>query len=458
MKLKHASLFAVPGRGEILSPRRAALSHATSHRVLAKAPLRSNEPSPTNFSAFSGSLLDRSTSLNRLNAKPSGAAIPQETPGCTCVGKGLRQPNKLLATGTQAQIEGLLRGKLATMHKTATNWNKSREPGRVDYAQVGRQLLQNGFGATQTGFMHAGPAAECRLPLTENRASLPTMENADAQERKNYVKGASTFRKSRAAVAGINTSSKSPSKFHVDQKDSQKNVPAEQPKPGVRTFVWEGIHFEVSPKKNLPSPANPALAPGMQIAYSKEMNLMDYDFNNSISRNRSESPKEEKPRVERKRSSMNFGTKDPNRTLSTTANTNSEDHKGKSRPVAEKRGSVEEETGTDDSTCDNNKAARSPKGPELPKHFVRAQAKGGQASDRVQSPPTPAANTISMKLRSVIFQHKPVEGEELAACGNEILHNKSGSYMRWMKYRDKMVDLKSQIQEDIDELSSEDEQ
>ena len=61
---------------------------------------------------------------------------------------------------------------------------------------------------------------------------------------------------------------------------------------------------------------------------------------------------------------------------------------------------------------------------------------------------------MSKKLKNVIFQHKPFDGVNMFSG---MFHDNSD--LNFAKFKDKMVvDLKSQIQEDIHELSSEDEQ
>jgi hypothetical protein len=65
----------------------------------------------------------------------------------------------------------------------------------------------------------------------------------------------------------------------------------EDHKLGIRVFNWEGIHFEVSPKRD----GSCESSHNMKKDYNEDMNLMVYNFNSSINRNGSESPKPSVP-------------------------------------------------------------------------------------------------------------------------------------------------------------------
>ena len=76
---------------------------------------------------------------------------------------------------------------------------------------------------------------------------------------------------------------------------------------------------------------------------------------------------------------------------------------------------------------------------------------------------------VSKKLKSIISQHKPCGDDKSSHNAgtddkaNDSMNKTSGSYAHdeeshMAKFRDKIMNLKSQIQEDIHELSSEDEQ
>ncbi len=395
------------------------LVHSTSQKKAFKPLPRLRDEAPVS-SKLNCSPPGRSTSHHRPSPPPPPRTINTKsgTLDYACLGQALK-PRKALPVAP---------GKQGVLHKTATNWNTSRDSVHLDYAQVGRQLLQNGFGVTQAGFMpHVSRFVPSGVHLKEN------VEGGD-ETTENYIKAASTFR-SRATLSSLNSAGKGPTEPTQPQKKTEK----------VRTFNWEGIHFEVSPKKGTVAPDMRATA--VHAAYSKEMNLMDYDFNNSINRNRSESPKEEsEPHTLQKRKSMNFALKDMSKAEESARTI--DQRKDKQRTFGSKKssGGTEDETGTNDS----RHSSESPH----PEALARWVPKSGKVDGRIRSPPiTQIANTISKKLKTVISQHKPGE-----AGWNDVLHDKCKRYLGWLKCRDKMVDLRSQIQEDIDELSSEDEQ
>ena len=254
------------------------------------------------------------------------------------------------------------------MHKTATGWNTQVDK---DLKKIKQQA---NFGATQTGFI---------LPPIELKTAKSWKDKFPLETADPYIKSITNRGEVFAATAN----------------NSIDCVSLEEQQAKIRTFNWEGIHFEISPRK----PETGSREAELQAQYSKEMNLMKYNFNNSTAsnRNRSESPRPDpdkdissvktiKPMSKKESVKVVFKEKheiEANQTASTTANAN-DDERIEKRAAAINKGQ-EECPETDDglkNSKEMNKSQRSTFG----------QANSAQVAGRIQSPPNPITNTSNI--------------------------------------------------------------
>jgi len=406
MKQKRASLFAAPGYIEPTNSKRVVLTHTTSYKKILKNQARVVEEVNDNFkqNVSNHTPNGRSTSLNKNGPRYPTNSVNEHNSGmrCTYFGHGFYKDKKSPYDVPQATTSKIVIG---SFHKTTASWNKTGNLHPQGGEAKTERRVSNGLGATQTGFAKLKKTGELQFPLIESKAAHRWKDRVELESNDPYIKAIASNKLSRANGARVLSTTKGMERGSAEEtKERGRESLPEGRKVDVRTFNWEGIHFEVSPKKIDPA----LLGKDMQPAYAKEMNLMHYDFNNSINRNRSESPKQDLNAKEsnrnalHKKTSMNFAIKekcenDANRTTSTTANTISEERREKYHlAVSKKNSGIEEEIGSDDSSNPTAKkiANRSPRCGEPAVLLLNRgiPAANVQTGDRIKSPPSPMAN------------------------------------------------------------------
>lgn len=295
-------------------------------------------------------MMERRNSLNKCkNNKKSRDIKAFVSPynkrfECTYYGQGFKLQKPLNEmTGPEISTH---RVKLNPMHKTSTNWEISNKlpPNNKNvvnstYGKKGcnsRGGQQNQENSGISNFVNKHNVENNGLPFIENkeRSNKFWQDIVESPTEDIYIKSIATSRISRAAAVSIN-------RPKGTLLQSEINTDKER----LRIFNWEGIHFEISPKRNDSTKNDKDL----QKEYSKELNLMSYNFNDAINRNSSDSPKESKknyPNRENKRVSKNISLKERNEnnnnSISTNV-TNNEERVEKSHHTNSNKGSMIEE-------------------------------------------------------------------------------------------------------------------
>lgn len=235
--------------------------------------------------------------------------------------------------------------KVCTMHKTATSWNLNMEHKRINKNKVDissnrcknissrdEKALSNNNrkgNIQQLNFLNDHATSSICLPTIEERGRNKNMWQ-DAEEpgiEDRYINYIAANRKPKGGMSLCKQ--KDIERGYVPILTEQRLNPNKNR--DIRSFNWEGIHFEVSPKRD----GSIEEVKEMQAEYTQQLNLMRYNFNGSFTRNSSESPKNgqgdetiRKVQKIRGRGSMKFikskercGT---NNTTSTTVTNNEE--------------------------------------------------------------------------------------------------------------------------------------
>jgi hypothetical protein len=235
-------------------------------------------------------------------------------------------------------------------------------------------------------------------------------------------------------------------------KIDKRPNPAMDPRKNIRTFNWEGIHFEVSPKRD----GSLEEAKDMHSQYANDLNLMAYNFNNSFNRNNSDSPKENHnvqieaiPKISNRlgnKMSMNFIMKERCGTNNTTSSSGTNGEERAQPGLSNKNSGTDEDLSTEETIAATKRSETNLVQPEI--NIV------DQKNQKLQRPPSPIANKsiVSKKLSNKLFQFKH------NGSNDENVKVQWDDNIGMAKFKDKIMNLKSQIQEDIDELSGEEDQ
>ena len=245
----------------------------------------------------------RSTSLNKqenkipVSSNTAKQDVNTRTFGCTYFGQGFikaqHKDNKPSPSPYTQQKSAYRKTRLNSMHKTATYWTSSNKAQKSkfdhDNDHINKKQLASNIDVNSFKSNYAG---EGYLPVIDEKTQKQQFhtDNVEPDTNDTYIKYVSCNKRSRAGALCINRSKETEQGYIVpiDRRiDHTKSVVSnEAQKLSVRAFNWEGIHFEVSPKRDGSCDSS-----NMHMDYANDMNLMAYDFNGSINRNGSESPK-----------------------------------------------------------------------------------------------------------------------------------------------------------------------
>ncbi len=237
--------------------------------------------------------INRSISLNKQENNPPVLPKPKRKDaaafGCTYFGQGFFKAPA--ADGrpspySQQKSSAYRKTRINSMHKTANYWNvpaKTKHTAAAvnnEYSghDSGRKKHESNSSRLMYGSTHL-PAIEQK---TVHFTDVPETDSNDT-----YIKYVSQAKRSRALPAYANRSKEGEQGQIVPLE--KRVPPADEAKSGIRAFNWEGIHFEVSPKRD----GSCDSVNGLQPEYVNDMNLMFYNFNGSnpqCPRNGSESP------------------------------------------------------------------------------------------------------------------------------------------------------------------------
>jgi len=360
MKHKHGSLFSGNSRTDPIITRPFRLTQlGFNKKRIHIHNLMKIESSSKNL------LRDRSIVISKYGSKKEITPINSKEAQliCTYYGKLTGKMPKFAQKAQNPTIPKHLNknpSHLGAMLKTSSGWMHN---DNAEQENVNKNNIVN-LGATQTGF---------KFPPIETNVRRSWKDRFPIESKDPYIKSITSRKNSIPASTNDDVFERQ----HENEEKISK----------IRAFNWEGIHFEISPKK----PEETVEKQGFCAEYSKEMNLMNYNFNNSITRNQSESPRgtnqEAHIAAEKKltkKNSMNLILKEKyetetSRTSSTTTNTN-DDRIEKTRPCYIKKLSEDD----NDDSMKNIK--RSPRA-------VFGQPNSIEVGGRIQSPPNPITNT-----------------------------------------------------------------
>ncbi len=264
----------------------------------------------------------RSTSLKREDEAGTVATAQRPPPagkvfGCTYFGKGFRAGKSQEPAPAREVHRTESKSRLKSMHKTASNWNRPERSVKNGCEQEGRSNSNESFADSRKhnrdyvrSILNAPYGRPDRSPLPADCLPVINLQNSyqlfvaagkagdDAEKEDEYFKYINRQKRSRAAAAAMVRS-----KDGTGRPDRRRLVAQEakreHEKPPVRAFNWNGIHFEVSKKKDGPIDS----ARHLRKNYSKEMNLLFYNFNGAQEETHAKSFIEDPPQ---NKTSMNF--------------------------------------------------------------------------------------------------------------------------------------------------------
>jgi hypothetical protein len=329
---------------------------------------QTNKPSKPNSEYFTKSPANTNVTIGRANSlvKKSGRIlkiasnpyINNKIFESTYYGQGFNIQAK--AKIKENCREPSCKVRMSSMHKTATFWNIcSNEQSQVDLAKKkidGLSLHRKSNGSRNGGLLIKENVKALKLsrkPSFRNEriggaVCLPSIEYRGRTNNLWQDKSAAKLEDRYINFIAENKKVNRDSQLLVIKKETevgQINGCNENPKLGgntnteetedkpksVRTFNWEGIHFEVSPRIE----GSPNRAEDLKSNYSSDINLMSYNFNGSSNRNHADSPSTdfaaESSKIRKKfinRASMNNLPKErscTNNTTSSTLTNNTED-------------------------------------------------------------------------------------------------------------------------------------
>ena len=172
-------------------------------------------------------------------------------------------------------LPGTKRRLVAAMHKTATGWHANGSATtRTQHASEDGHNGSNGPQDDST-------TSQGRLPSIGENVAQGQFSVAKAVDTDDvYIRYISANRRSRA-LAYVHGRSKEGEQGHIVQPErwpapthQLSGTASDKERLGVRAFNWEGIHFEVSPRRD-----DATSVPRMNAHYADDMNLMQYYFN-----------------------------------------------------------------------------------------------------------------------------------------------------------------------------------
>lgn len=231
--------------------------------------------------------ISRTDSLNKKDNKKPGRVLRPTVKlhnkqfECTYFGQGFQ----LQKSAKDLHLENTIQNKirLNSMRKTVTYWNSSSGNNKkIEFANsnkinvIPKENDANPHLSRKSSFISGHNGASICLPLIEQRGRPKKLwtEIVKSEIEDKYIQFITTSKEMRTQAVSLNR----PKETEIQTKQNCNPCEDNQRKEDIRTFNWEGIHFEVSPKRDGSLEDEKSL----RKEYSKELNLMCYNFNGSL--------------------------------------------------------------------------------------------------------------------------------------------------------------------------------
>lgn len=243
----------------------------------------------------------RSISLNKqenkpptvIKAQPQNSTFKAKNPfGCTYFGQGFfkasvveSKPNPSPVNPNKSSAHK--QSRINSMHKTANYWNVPNKSKHMPKGSGVSEYTSENKRKADCIPVYPNYTIAGYLPAIDQKV-IQFSENQEVETSDAYIKYVTHTKKSRQNTMMYTRQKEGEQGQILPLERKPNHMVPEDPNAGIRAFNWEGIHFEVSPKRDGSSDS----AQNMKD-YQNDMNLMCYNFNgltNQQIRNASESP------------------------------------------------------------------------------------------------------------------------------------------------------------------------
>ncbi len=235
----------------------------------------------------------RSTSFKKSEdvASPENPSTGSKALGCTYFGRGFEVARPAAAGAGRNARGSEPRTRLRSMHKTATNWTRADRSvkaggGRnnesvVETRSYNKSYVKSILNTSSHVRADRSPPAGAGgcLPVIniKNPRQQFTTSTDEPEKGDEYIKYIARKKNSRASAISMTRSKEAGGRLDRRRLVGQPRETQQETKQPVRAFNWNGIHFEVNDQQDGPVDS----AHHMHKGYSKEMNLLFYNFNDS---------------------------------------------------------------------------------------------------------------------------------------------------------------------------------